>query len=258
MNNLVYIDTHCHLNDEAFDEDRDEVVKKAQANGITAIIDSSIDYATGLKSLELQSKFPGFVFSSLGFEPALIDDEEFHLVYELIKQNKDTIIAIGEVGLDYYRTRDALDQEKQRSYFQEFIRLALNLDKPLIVHSRSAGKYALEILFEEAPNKVMMHAFDGKMFWADKGVKSNFYFSVPTSVWYSKHKIKLARTVPIAQMLLETDSPVLGPERGMRNEPQNIHFAAKKIAEIKEMEPTEVIRTTTENAINFFNLPIKT
>ena len=250
----MYIDVHCHLNDEDFSEDREEVIKRAKAVGVKAIIDSSIDFASGLLSLQLQNKYKGFVFSSLGLDPSIMNEGEFKRVLELIEQNKDSIVGIGEVGLDFYRIRDEKEQAKQRERFRKFINLAKKLNKPLIVHSRSAGKYAIQVLIEAPPPNVLMHAFDGKVGWAEKGVEAGFYFSIPTSVWHSEQKMRLVAVLPIERMLLETDSPVLGPRRGERNEPANLHFAAKKIAEIKGMPIEEVKNHTTQNAIRFFEL----
>jgi TatD DNase family protein len=204
--------------------------------------------------LELQNKYREFVFSSLGLAPTIMDENEFGRVLELIEQNKDSIIAIGEVGLDFFRIRDDEGQTKQRERFRKFINLAKKFNKPLIVHSRSAGKYAIQVLFEDAPPKVLMHAFDGKVGWVQKGVEAGFYFSIPTSVWHSQQKMKLVVALPVERMLLETDSPVLGPQRGERNEPANIHFAAEKITEIKGIPIKEVEKQTTQNAINFFDL----
>ena len=253
----MYIDAHCHLNDEDFKEDREEVIKRAKALGVKAIIDSSIDFTSGLLSLELQSKYKGFVFSSLGLDPSIMGEYEFARVLELIEQNRDSIVSIGEVGLDFFRIRDEEGQAKQRERFRKFINLAKKLNKPLIVHSRSAGKYAIQVLLENSPSKVLMHAFDGKVGWAEKGAEAGFYFSVPTSVWHSEQKMKLVSALPVERILLETDSPVLGPKRGERNEPANIHFAAKKIAEIKGMPLEEVERQTTQNAMKFFDLGIR-
>ena len=250
------IDVHCHLNGEDFSEDREEVIKRAKAVGVIAIIDSSIDFASGLLSLQLQNKYKGLVFSSLGLDPSIMDEGEFKRILELIEQNRDSIVGIGEVGLDFYRIRDKKEQVKQREHFRKFITLANKLKKPLIVHSRSASKYAIQVLIETPPPKVLMHAFDGTVGWAAKGVEAGFYFSIPTSVWYSKQKMKLVAVLPIERILLETDSPVLGPKRGERNEPANLRFAAKKIAEIKGMSIEQVEYHTTQNAIKFFDLNI--
>ena len=138
---------------------------------------------------------------------------------------------------------------------KKFIQLAKELDKPLIIHSRSAGKYAIEILIEEEANHVLMHAFDGKWRYAQEGAKYGYYFSIPTSVVRSKQKQKLVRMLPLENLMVETDSPVLSPVQGERNKPSNLPYAIKKIAELKRNNFEEIAKITTENARKFFKLP---
>ncbi|RLI08208.1 hypothetical protein DRO32_02655, partial [Candidatus Bathyarchaeota archaeon] len=126
---------------------------------------------------------------------------------------------------------------------------------PLVVHSRSAGKYAIQVLLEEGYDKVLMHAFDGRVGWALRGVREGgFYFSIPTSVVRSQQKRKLAKALPLENLMVETDSPVLGPEKGVRNEPANLPLAVREVASIKGVGEGEVAGITFENAVRFFGL----
>ncbi len=247
-------DVHCHINDEQFAPDLEDVLARARAAGVEGLIDSAMDARDGARSLELAAENPGFVFTSLGLHPLNADPEEFRAVVELIRRNIDRIVALGEVGLDYWWGKEEEVREVQRRYFREFIALSKELHKPVIVHSRSAGKYALGILLEEGAESVLMHAFDGKPVHALRGVEAGYFFSIPPSIVRSEQKVKLARTVPLENLLLETDSPVLGPDKKERNEPANLPLVAKALAEIKGVPEETVIRVTRENTLRLFQL----
>jgi Mg-dependent DNase len=124
---------------------------------------------------------------------------------------------------------------------------------PIVVHSRSAGKYAIKILTEEGAKRVIMHAFDGSVGYAIEGVKKGFYFSIPPSIVRSEQKQKMAKHLPLDKILLESDAPVLGPTKDIINTPSNIVISAAKIAEIKKIPINEVINATTKNAQEIFN-----
>ncbi|MCS7385985.1 MAG: TatD family hydrolase [archaeon GB-1867-005] len=253
---LFFVDVHCHLEDEAFDKDRNEVIRRAYEAGVVAIINSSLDFEGAIKSLRLSLQYPGFIFTTLGWDPTDLDRDLVNKLHSLAREQKYKIVGIGEVGLDYYYVRDHALRELQQDLFREWIALAKELDLPLVIHSRSAGKYALQILFEEGAEKVLMHAYDGRPSWALKAAQAGYYFSIPTSVWRSRQKQKLVRALPLEQLMLETDSPVLSPILGRRNEPANILYAARKVAEIKGVSVEKVAEITTQNAINFFSLKL--
>ena len=251
------VDAHCHLEDEAFDADRDDVIRRAREAGVVAMVTSSLDLEDARKALAISSEHRGTVFLSLGFDPTLEDEGELRAVMELAEElaRKGELVAIGEVGLDYYWARSEEARSRQVGRFREWIRLAGELGLPLVVHSRSAGKYAIQVLLEEGYDRVLMHAFDGRVGWALKGVREGgFYFSIPTSVVRSQQKRKLARALPLESLMVETDSPVLGPERGVRNEPANLPLAVKAIAAIKGLGEEEVAEATYRNAVEFFGL----
>ena len=249
------IDAHCHIHEEAFDADREAVLARAREVGVVAVITSSLNSHGAIKALELARRHEGFVFACLGLDPTLEDEEEFSAVVELIEEHKDEVVAIGEVGLDFYWVRSEEARRKQEGRFRAFIQLASELDLPLVVHSRSAGKYAVQILLQEGYDKVLMHAFDGRVGWALRGAREGgFYFSIPTSVVRSRQKRKLAKAVPLENLMLETDAPVLGPEPRARNEPANLVLAAREVATIKGLSVEEVAEATFLNALEFFRL----
>ncbi len=253
---MNFVDVHCHVEDEVFDKDRSEVLRRAKEAGVLAIITSSLSFKEAIKSLKISHDYSGFIFVSLGWDPTDFNYDSMKRVYNLIREQRFRIVGVGEVGLDYYYVRDPGLRKIQQEYFRNWIHLAQDLDLPIIVHSRSAGKYALQILFEEGAEKVLMHAYDGRISWAVKAAEAGYYFSIPTSVWRSKQKQRLVKALPLEQLMLETDSPVLSPFLGRRNEPANIIYAAKKIAELKSISVNKVADVTTNNAINFFSLNI--
>lgn len=248
------VDVHCHLDMPEFDGDRERVIASARGKGVVAVVNSGLGVEGGRKALDLAGRFPGYVYATLGLEPSNLDGEEFEGVRRLILDNREGIVGVGEVGLDYYWTRGERDREIQRGRFRSFIRLAGDLGLPLVVHSRSAGRYALQVLEEEGAERVLMHAFDGRVGWAMEGVRLGYYFSIPTSVWHSHQKQRLARQLPLSCLMLESDSPVLSPVRGERNEPANLVYALRKVAELKETNEATVEEETLRNAASFFNL----
>ena len=254
---LVLVDAHCHLQDSEFDGDRDVVLRRARDFGVYAVVTSSLSYEEGLAALELSRKYKGFVYVSLGLDPAELDDSEVEAVRRLIVEHCREIVAVGEVGLDYYWVREHALRELQKRLFLGWLSLGEELGLPVVVHSRSAGKYAVQIVLESGYRRVLMHAYDGRVGWAQKAAKEGVYFSIPTSVWHSRQKQKLVKALPLESLMVETDSPVLSPIKGRRNEPANLIYAVQKIAEIKGVSPEEVAEITTENAINLFKIKIK-
>ena len=268
---MELIDCHSHINLEEFDKDRGAVLQDAKKSGITAILDSGGTYSECEKVLELAEKFK-ILKPSLGWHPAQVDLKEAQRTADFIRAAADEtkIYAIGEIGLDYWVVKEDSQREKQKEIFKIFIDLAKELDLPIVTHSRSAGKYVIEILEQEKAEKVCMHAFDGKFGSAQKGLELGYYFSIPPSIVRSEQKQKLVKNLPLENLLLESDAPVLGPSlsvsekmRGSfaseananeRNVPANIKIAAEKIAEIKKIDISEVIRATTKNAKELFKL----
>lgn len=233
-------------------QDVSEIIRRAREIGIECIIVSIIEPSEIKRAKEIISQYPGFLFLTIGFDPTILSEEEFSKFESLVES--ESIVGIGEVGLDHYYVRDEAQRKVQEELFRRSIRLALKKDLPIVVHSRSAGRRALEVLYSEGADKVVMHAFDGKPSCAREAVKRGYYFSIPTSVVRSQQKQKLVKVLPVEFMVLETDSPVLSPIKGTMNEPANLIYALKKVAEIKNMPEEEIDRITTYNAKKIFNI----
>jgi TatD DNase family protein len=240
------VDTHAHLCDPLFDNDRDEVLERAMNAGVSAIVVVSETLSDVHKNLELASRYPG-LWPAGGLYPTHLDRSEVSKINALIRKERHRFLAIGEVGLDYWVVKQESERERQREIFHEFIDLSLELDLPLNIHSRSAGRVAIDLLLKRGARKVQMHAFDGKASSALPAAEAGYFFSIPPSVIRSPQKQKLVKRLPLSNLLLETDSPVLGPHPGERNEPSNIMISVTAISEIKDVSKDEVMETVLEN-----------
>jgi TatD DNase family protein len=230
----MFIDSHCHI-DFYSDLEIEKIIERARKANVKVIINNGIDIKSNRKALELTKKYPE-VKVALGIYPmnALkLKDEEINSEIEFIRRNKEKIIAIGEVGLDLKWTKDLGGQEM---IFERFIDLAMELDKPIIVHSRDAEKQAIEILKKKKAKKVVMHCFSGNMNLVKKIIENGWSISIPTSVKYNELFWEIVKEIPIENLFCETDSPYLSPKKGeMNNEPKNIIAGYEKIAELKKI-----------------------
>jgi TatD DNase family protein len=171
-----------------------------------------------------------------------------------IRAHRGRLIAIGEVGLDRWAVQDEDARELQRAIFLRSVALARELDLPLNIHSRSAGRHAVAALLEAGATRVHLHAFDGRAAAAMPAIEAGFVFSVPPSIVRSAQKRKLVRRLPLTSLMLESDSPVLGPDPSERNEPANVRIAMREIADLHGVHEDEVAEATTANATRFYRL----
>lgn len=245
------IDTHCHLADADFDADRIAVIERARKAGVTHALMMGENLRDNEAILAIDDA-DGFLLRCAGHYPSELDVDMAQRTEDLIRANRDRITAIGEVGIDHRITEDARERETQYEIFRRFATLSAECDLPLSVHSRSAGRHAIAILLESPATKVVMHAFDGKYGAAMPAIAAGYYFSVPPSIVRSRQKQKLVKNIPIENLLLESDAPVLGPTPDERNEPCNIDVSARAIAEIKALPIDEVREITTASAARLF------
>ncbi len=244
-------DVHAHLCDPAFDPDRKEVLARACAAGVTAVVSVSETLEDAQRNIELADLHPELL-PAAGLYPTHLDLEQAEAVEAFIREHRDRLAAIGEVGLDHWKVQDEEGRQIQREIFGRFIDLSLELDLPLNVHSRSAGAHTVAFLLERGARRVLLHAFDGRPSGALAAVEAGYQFSIPPSIVRSRQKQKLAGRLPLSCLLLETDSPVLGPDPGLRNEPANIITALRAVAEIKGMEEDAIREAVMENTSRLF------
>ncbi|XP_067901097.1 putative deoxyribonuclease tatdn3 isoform X2 [Heterodontus francisci] len=270
-----FIDCHCHLAAREFLTDIDAVIEQAKKAGLLALVAVAEHSGEFERLIELSDKYTGFVLPCLGVHPVQGNSpqeqraatlQDLQTALPLIEKYKDYLLAIGEVGLDFTPRFASTEAQKneQRKVFIEQIEIAKQLDLPLYcktsflcelgdgnVHSRSAGRPTINLLKEQGAKKVLLHAFDGKPSVAMEGVKAGFFFSIPPSIIRSEQQ-KLVKQLPLEFMCLETDSPALGPEKQMRNEPKNISISCQYIAQIKGLSVENVMEVTTRNACKLF------
>jgi TatD DNase family protein len=247
------IDVHAHMYDEAFGHDLGEVLNRAAASSVCAVLAVSETLEQARHILCLTARYP-MIKPCAGLYPTIMDLDAAAEMLAFIREHHGRLVAIGEVGLDYWRVKDAGGRALQRQIFAQHIALANELDMPLNVHSRSAGRHTIAWLVEHKAQRVLMHAFDGKAASAMVGVAAGYYFSIPPSVLRSPQKQKLVRHLPIERLLLESDSPVLGPTKDERNEPQNVSLVCAHIAAVKGLPVEQVAEITTRNARRLFPL----
>ncbi len=246
MPEYMLVDTHAHLADARFDHDRDEVLDRARGAGISSIICVAENVGDASRVLELSDTFP-MLRPAVGLFPSVLEPRQVDEISRLIRRHRDRLAAIGEVGLDRWIVKEETDRSVQETIFRRFIDLAIELDIPLNVHSRSAGRQVIAALLDRGALRVQLHAFDGKASTAGPAVEAGYFFSIPPSIVRSRQKQKLVRVLPLGSLLLETDSPVLGPDPLQRNEPANIRYALRAIAEIKEVTEQTAVAVIGEN-----------
>ncbi len=237
-----FIDAHCHL--DLYNEKEIQilqVVKNALSSGVEIIVANGVNPVSNRRVISLADIYPN-VYPSLGLYPidALkLTDKEIDSEIDFIEENREKILAIGEVGMDF--KEDTLNIKKQMEIFSKIISLSLRINKPLIVHSRKAEKEVIQLLENFKARKVIMHCFSGKFSLVKKIIDNNWILTIPTSVKSSEHFQKVIQEAPIENLLCETDSPYLHPDKKWPNEPALVVESYKKIAQIKNL-PLDVVK----------------
>jgi TatD DNase family protein len=249
----MIIDVHAHLCDSAFDQDRDAVLARARDAGVKAVITVGEDLDDARKNLDLAKKHP-MLKPAAGLYPTHLDLDQAEEMVDFIRRNRSQLVAIGEVGLDYWAVTADSQKEVQQEIFKRFIELSKEIDLPLNVHSRSAGRHAINLLLDNNACKVHLHAFDGRAAAALAAVEAGYFFSVPPSVVRSRQKQKLVKHLPASCLLVETDSPVLGPLPAERNEPANIIHSIKAVAQLKSLPEEQLREIVTTNTHKLYGI----
>lgn len=254
----MLFDTHVHLNAEQFSEDLLEVIQRAKDEGVERMVVVGFDRPTIIRAMELIEEYE-FIYASIGWHPVdAIDmvDDDLLWIEELAKHPK--VVALGEMGLDYYW--DKSPKDIQQEVFRKQIRLAKKINLPIVIHNRDATNDIVTILKEENAAEVggIMHCFSGSVEIARECVEMNFYISLggPVTFKNAKKPKEVAEFIPLEKLLIETDCPYLAPHpyRGKRNEPSYVKLVAEQIAELKGITFEEVAQTTTENAKKLFGI----
>ena len=252
------IDTHCHIDFEEFDDDREDVIKRAK-DKLDHVIVSGYSNESNMKVLQLSKDYEGFIYPTFGFHPVSsqnASEEDLRIAHENIRNNLDSILAVGEVGMDYYYVTDKALRERQQEIFKSFLELANEYRVPIVMHVRDCEKKAVNIIedYDDIPYFVF-HCYGGSLKTAKRIMnRGDSYMSFSTMLCYSKHHQDLIEKIDLDYLLTETDSPYLAMTKEERNEPANVVKAVHKIAEIKNMDVSTVDEITTNNARKIFKI----
>jgi len=251
----MLFDTHAHLDDEKFDVDREETIKKIKDSGVLKLVNIGADIKTSQNSIALAEKYD-FIYAAVGVHPhdtENMTDKDLETLEKMSKHPK--VVAIGEIGLDYFY--DNSSRDKQKYWFEEQLKLAQRLDMPIIIHNRDAHADTMEAL-KKTTAKGIIHCYSGSAEMARQLVDMGFYISFAGPVTYknSKNAVESARIVPIDKILIETDCPYLAPTgfRGKRNDSSFVHIICEKLAEIKGVSIEEMENITFTNAERVYRL----
>ena len=249
-------ESHAHYDDEAFDEDREELLGKMQQQGIEYIINIGVNIDSSKKTVELTEKYP-FLYGAVGVHPSdTAELDEQKIGWLKLQCERPKIVAVGEIGLDYYW--DEPERPVQRKWFCRQLDLAREVKLPVVIHSRDAAKDTLTIMKEMHAEEIggVVHCFSYSKEMAEEYLKLGFYIGVGGVVTFDNAK-KLKEAVeflPMDKILLETDSPYLTPvpNRGKRNSSLNLPYIARQIAELKGISYEQVVEITNRNARKLF------
>lgn len=250
-NKYAIFDSHAHYDDEAFDVDREELLEELHNNGVIGVLDCASSYDSLKKVIDISNKWD-FVYGALGIHPENANEltsEVLEEIKSLIKDN-EKIIAVGEIGLDYYWDENP-PREIQKEVFRKHMELARELNLPVVIHDRDAHQDTLEIM-KEFPEVIgTVHCFSGSVEFARECLKLGYYIGITGVVTFKNAKklIEVVKEVPLDRLLVETDCPYMAPEpnRGKRNKSDYIEYIIEKIAMIKEINPKQLNMQVNEN-----------
>jgi len=252
LNNIF--DAHAHYDDRWFDEDRDSLLAAMPKNGVSHIVNASVDLATAKTAIGYAEKYP-FMYACAGIHPENLEglaEDYLEQLAELWKHPK--VVAIGEIGLDYHWE---IPREEQNRIFEEQLRLAKELDAPVVIHDREAHADVMALLRKYRP-KGLMHCYSGSAEMLKEVMKMGLFISLGGTVTFKNARVpvEVAAAVPIDRLLLETDAPYLSPVpfRGKRNDSRKIAYTAERIAGIRGMDAQELVDITAENAKRMYGI----
>lgn len=265
---MEFFDSHAHLDDEKFDDDREDIIIKIKDAEVTKFISAGYSLNSSKKAINISKQNENYIYATCGISPNDIPEnkdnpqneeelwKELSEIEQLAKLNKN-VVAIGEIGLDYYWNKE--NKELQKLAFIEQIKIANRLELPIVIHTREAVMDTLEILKEnEVHKKGIFHCCPLNRELVKEALKLDFYisFAGPITFKNSKNADEIINMVSNEKILIETDSPYLSPEplRGKRNDPRNVKYMAQKIAKAKQISLEEIAKITYNNAMKIFEI----
>ena len=247
-------DAHAHYDDRWFDEDRHSLLSSMPQNGVAYIVNAAVDLSTARTAVEYAEQYP-FMYACAGIHPENLDglpENYLGQLTQLLKHPK--AVALGEIGLDYHWD---IPKEEQNRVFEEQLRLARELDVPVVIHDREAHGDVMELVRKYRP-KGLMHCYSGSVEMLKEVIKLGMSISLGGTVTFRNARVpvEVAQAAPLDRLLLETDAPYLSPVpyRGKRNDSTKIAYTAERIAELRNMDPQELIDITTENAKRLYGI----
>lgn len=257
---MKIIDSHAHLSFDAFKNDLDEVISRASKAGVVAIINPTISADDFKNAIRISERYP-MVFPALGIAPQTLREDLFEEFLLAAERFKGKFIAIGECGLDFYWVTEPTRIEFMLESFKTILEIVEKLNKPLIIHARSAHRrnaYAeiVQMLETHSIKRAVFHAFFGSKRDVQTILRGDWFISIPTVYVRRKDLWSIVASIPIDRMLVETDSPYLAPKQGIRNEPAYVVETLKLIAQLMNMSIDDVAQILTKNTIGLFNLMI--
>ena len=248
------IDTHAHLTEKPLYNNLAEVLNRAQENGVEKIICVGMNKRANERAVRLANNYPQ-IYGGVGIHPNEVMNEELDLKRLKEQLNQPKVVAIGEIGIDLYRNKETFSQQK--AYFITQIKLALEFDLPIIVHSRSSASEIYEIVKEFKGLKGVMHCYSEEEQLVEKFVELGFYFGIGGIVTFKNaHEVqRIAQKIPLERLLIETDAPYLAPMpyRGKSNEPSYVKYTLLELAKIRNLKPEKLIEITNENTYRLFS-----
>lgn len=252
---MDFFDTHAHYNDEKFEEDRDIIINQIKENNIKYVTVVGYNIESSIKAIEIANKYDN-IYATVGISPNDLDSQIDLEKIESLAQDKK-VVAIGEIGLDYYWNKE--NKELQEQAFIKQIELANKLELPIVIHSRDASVDTINIIEENKVNKVgIFHCCQQNQEMIKNALRLGYYISLagPVTFKNAKNSADIIQMIPMDKLLIETDSPYLAPEpnRGKRNDCRNVKYVAQKIADVKGITLEEVAKVTYENAMRIFEI----
>jgi len=254
----MFFDSHAHYDDERFDEDRDTLLEGMPQKGVSYIINAASDIPSSQECIRLANKYP-FIFAAVGVHPhevSQLTEESITAIEALAKEEK--VVAIGEIGLDYYY--DYSQRELQKHWFRKQLQLAKRIKLPVIIHDRDPHGDCMQIVKEEDISQIggVFHCYSGSWEMARQLLDMGVYISVAGPVTFNNNvkTVEVVQKAPLDKLLIETDSPYLTPvpHRGKRNDSAYVRYVAEKIAQIKNISVEQVAKQTLDNAKRLFNI----